>query len=223
MKEDRRTFAKKSAKWLIAFLAFFGLEELVRRHWRELKLEGNRIGRRIKEQGNGGASSQGEATEQREPERRPSRQLTSEEEKAYATYLESFAFRYITPREIILPHYRSRNGVNNVLPPQEMWDRLPPTLAVADEIRHRLGVKLLGITSAYRSPEYNAQCPGAASRSYHTRNMALDLIYDCPTQEVYDMAEQLRQEGFFKGGIGLYNSFVHIDTRGRNATWGSVS
>jgi len=214
MNWDRRTFVKG----LVALLAFFGVEEVVRRHWSELKLEANRFRRNLR----GVSESDRRRSQPDREERAPTRQLTSEEEKAYAAFLEGFGFRYISAREIILPHYRSRNGVDNVLPPQRMWDRLPPTLFVADEIRARLGVKLVRISSAYRSPEYNAQCAGAASRSYHMQNMALDLVYDCDPREVYEAAEQLRQEGFFRGGVGLYNSFVHIDTRGRNATWGNV-
>jgi hypothetical protein len=27
------------------------------------------------------------------------------------------------------------------------------------------------------------------------------------------------QENFFSGGIGIYNTFVHVDTRGRPADW----
>jgi hypothetical protein len=40
-----------------------------------------------------------------------------------------------------------------------------------------------------------------------------------------DVAQALRwlrdKEGLFTGGIGRYNSFTHIDTRGTNATWSS--
>ena len=38
-----------------------------------------------------------------------------------------------------------------------------------------------------------------------------------------DWARALRSmrddEGLFKGGVGLYASFVHLDTRGTNADW----
>jgi lysozyme len=33
------------------------------------------------------------------------------------------------------------------------------------------------------------------------------------------IAQQLRGEGLFSGGIGLYGSFVHVDVRGYNADW----
>ena len=142
--------------------------------------------------------------------------------KNYAAYLATLSLRHISPHEVINPHRRSRNGVPNRLPPPALWRKLAPTLAVADEIRQQLGVPLRLITSAYRSPAYNAQCPGAANRSFHTRNQALDLIFDTDPEHVAKVAEELRDQGFFRGGIGRYNSFIHIDTRGRNADWGNL-
>jgi hypothetical protein len=136
----------------------------------------------------------------------------------YEQFLAKFAFRYIRPYEIIRPHQRVRNGIANQLPPTRLWPNLPATLRVADEIRHRLGRPLTYITSAYRSPSYNRQC-GGASRSYHMRNNALDLVYATGPEAAFDIAQELRREGFFQGGVGVYNNFIHIDTRGYNATW----
>jgi len=50
-------------------------------------------------------------------------------------------------------------------------------------------------------------------------NRALDLVFAGGPAEAAETAKELREEGFFRGGIGTYTSFVHIDTRGRNATW----
>ncbi|GAA5483246.1 YcbK family protein [Haloferula sargassicola] len=140
-------------------------------------------------------------------------------EKAYASYLGGLGLRHIRPHEVINAHHRTRCGVPNHLPPRELWERLGPTLKVADEMRERLGVPLRVIASVYRSPAYNAQCPGAATRSQHIENRALDLIFDTSPEHVARMAKHLRAEGFFRGGVGLYPSFVHVDTRGYNATW----
>ncbi|MDP0491365.1 MAG: D-Ala-D-Ala carboxypeptidase family metallohydrolase [Verrucomicrobiota bacterium JB023] len=136
----------------------------------------------------------------------------------YGDYLSTQSFRYIKPHEVIRPHRRVRQGVNNTLPPRRLWANITPTLKVADEIRHRLGKPLTLITSAYRCPAYNRVC-GGASRSWHMQNKALDLIYDCSPEAAYAIAKDLRREGFFKGGVGLYRGFIHVDTRGYNATW----
>ena len=107
----------------------------------------------------------------------------------------------------------------NELPPRKLWEKLAPTLRVADELRERLGVPLQKITSAYRAPHYNIKIPGAAPNSYHTRNQALDLVFGCSASEAIAVAQELRRERFFRGGIGIYPYFIHIDTRGYNATW----
>ncbi|MDQ8191704.1 YcbK family protein [Roseibacillus persicicus] len=136
----------------------------------------------------------------------------------YEDFIASFALRHIRPHELINPHRQTTRGIENTLPPQHLWSKMPASLFVADEIRERLGRPLNLITSAYRSPAYNKAC-GGASKSWHTQNTALDLVYEGGPKEAYAIACQLRDEGFFRGGIGLYRTFIHIDTRGKNATW----
>jgi len=140
--------------------------------------------------------------------------------KAYEAFLASLGLRFIQPIELLRPHFNVRGHVANSLPPRELWRNMAPTLKAADALRQQLGVSLLNINSAYRSPAYNARCPGAAKHSYHVQNQALDLVYDCPPEKVAKAAEALRAKGVFRGGIGRYPGFTHIDTRGRNADWG---
>ena len=146
------------------------------------------------------------------------REIFSHEED-YADYVASLDLSYIEPHELMRPHRNVRSGVANQLPPRALWPAIAPTLRVADEIRERLGSRLNLINSAYRSPAYNAACPGAAKHSFHLRNKALDLMFDCGPAKAFAVVKQLRSEGFFEGGIGLYSSFIHIDTRGYRATW----
>ncbi|MEN8715340.1 MAG: D-Ala-D-Ala carboxypeptidase family metallohydrolase [Verrucomicrobiales bacterium] len=145
------------------------------------------------------------------------RELKSEAD--YRDFLAKISLRYITPTEIIRPHRNIRDGVPNELPPKSYWPRIAKTLKVADEIRHKLGKPLYRINSAYRSPAYNAACSGAATRSYHMNNQALDLIFTGGPAAASEVAKKLREDKFFKGGIGTYANFIHIDTRGFNATW----
>ena len=112
-----------------------------------------------------------------------------------------------------------RRGVRNSEPPREMWQAIVPTLRVVDALRKHLG-KPVVILSSYRSPAYNAPIEGAAKKSYHTRFMALDIAVSGYTpKQVHAVLRKWRSEGKFKGGLGLYQSFVHIDTRGYNADW----
>lgn len=71
------------------------------------------------------------------------------------------------------------------------------------------------INSAYRSPEHNAAV-GGAKNSQHLHGRAFDIAlrgFTGPTIE-----RMAREHGF--RGIGRYNTFIHIDTRERGATWG---
>ncbi|MFK7909416.1 MAG: YcbK family protein [Akkermansiaceae bacterium] len=140
--------------------------------------------------------------------------------RAYREFLNAHPMKYLSSGEILRPHFKKRQGVQSGIPPSGLWQNIVPTLRVANEIRQRLNTPLRYIVSAYRSPAYNAKCPGASKYSLHMQNRALDLVFDCSPRQAFDMANQLRKAGYFKGGIGLYKTFIHIDTRGRNATWG---
>lgn len=140
--------------------------------------------------------------------------------KGYAAFIGGLQLKNFTVRQVIEPHLKMRGNVRCGLPPTAMWKRMKATLLVADEIATQLGEKPEVVISAYRSPAYNARCPGAASGSQHTRNTALDLQFPSSPKTVAAVAKELRAKGLFKGGVGLYSGFVHIDTRGTNATWG---
>ena len=113
-----------------------------------------------------------------------------------------------------------RRGVTNSAPPPEMWGNIVPTLRVVDQLRAHFG-KPIALLSSYRSPAYNAAIDGAATKSFHMRFQALDIAVAGKTpRQVFEVLKDWRAAGKFKGGLGLYNSFVHIDTRGSNATWG---
>lgn len=107
----------------------------------------------------------------------------------------------------------------NTYPPRNVWTNIAKTAQVVDHLRDRL-CKPIAITNAYRSPAYNA-CIGGATASQHVQFRALDFTVS--GMAAPDVAQALRylrdEEGFFKGGVGRYNGFTHVDTRGHNATW----
>ena len=138
---------------------------------------------------------------------------------SYADYLQRFRFRQMSVRQVIAPHANSHGSVHNTLPPRFMWRNIRSTLQVVDSLADRLDLPVHEVVSVYRTPAYNARCPGAKSNSYHLCNNAMDVVFKCPPGKVAAMARAMRSAGLFKGGVGRYGSFTHIDTRGSNADW----
>ena len=129
-------------------------------------------------------------------------------------------FRHFNAREFTRYFAAVRRGTKNSVPPKKLWKNVVPTLRILDELRATFG-KPCTILSSYRSPDYN-RTVGGAVRSQHLQFNALDITFDgVSAKQVYDRLLQWRREGRFVGGLGYYPSsgFVHIDTRGYNATW----
>ena len=138
---------------------------------------------------------------------------------AYARYLSALRLKHISVQQIIASHAKRKGSVWNGLPRRESWRQMSQTLRVADGISVRLSTSVAGVTSAFRSPSYNARCPGAKPNSCHKENVALDLKFQASTYAVAKAARNIREEGKFRGGIGRYNAFTHVDTRGYNVDW----
>jgi len=138
---------------------------------------------------------------------------------AYSRFLMRLNLKRISVRQIIDSHAKARRNVHNTLPPRQLWGNIRETLKVLDKVAIRLGEPVGEVLSVYRSPAYNALCPGAKSNSYHVRNNAIDVRFNASPKKVALMARDLRKQGLFKGGVGRYSGFTHIDTRGDNADW----
>lgn len=71
------------------------------------------------------------------------------------------------------------------------------------------------INSGYRTVAYNKKV-GGVSNSQHVQGKAADIVVqDVPPRAVASYLESL----FPLHGIGLYPSFVHVDTRGKKSYW----
>ena len=137
----------------------------------------------------------------------------------YASYLSGLRLKFVTPLQVIKAHAKTKGSLWYSLPPKSMWPAMAGTLQAADHVAATLGQPIKEVTSAYRSPSYNRRCPGAKSNSWHMQNFALDLQFGVSPSTVASVARQLRSRGLFKGGIGRYSTFTHIDTRGENVDW----
>ena len=93
----------------------------------------------------------------------------------------------------------------------------PALLYLVQLIRDRYGLPIV-INSGYRSPSWNAKV-GGASNSFHIKGLACDIR---PTNDDADKLERLASICLSTntiGGVGLYDTFVHIDARGTKARW----
>ena len=87
-------------------------------------------------------------------------------------------------------------------------------VAVLQKIRTHFG-KPVTITSAYRTPPHNSR-EGGTTYSQHLYGKAADIkISGVTPKKVADYAETLLPEG----GIGIYNTFTHIDVRSVKSRW----
>jgi len=129
--------------------------------------------------------------------------------------LDEAGVRYFDADEVFYRGARDARLQLNTDPPRSLWPSLLAVTKVADEARHRIG-RPLRINSGYRSPAYNRAISGS-SASIHMRGGALDLSGSPAT--LHKILTQMRREGLFRGGIGRYKTFTHVDVRGKNADW----
>lgn len=86
-----------------------------------------------------------------------------------------------------------------------------------NHIRELYG-KPIVVTSGYRSPAHNKKV-GGVSNSQHIYGRAADI------KPLSKNASDIAQLQFIclsanpKGGVGLYDTFCHVDVRGRKALW----
>jgi hypothetical protein len=146
------------------------------------------------------------------------------DEAAFIAYVGSLGLKHFKPYELLVMGSRHSDPDSpcrgkNTRPPRKLWENIGPTIKVLDQLRARLGAPIR-ILNVYRSPAYNA-CIGGAPQSEHMNFRAVDFMAEGNSRPA-DWARLLRSmrddEGLFHGGVGLYSSFVHVDT-GRTRDW----
>lgn len=81
---------------------------------------------------------------------------------------------------------------------------------ILEAIRVHFG-RPVTITSGYRTVSYNADLKNSSKKSQHCNGLAADIKVEGHTpKEVYDYACSLLGD---HGGVGIYNTFVHVDVR----------
>lgn len=141
----------------------------------------------------------------------------------YQTLLDQFGIKHFSAEEVFVKGNahadpRHRGYQLNTDPPRSLWLNSIWTLKILDMARDVIGAPLL-ISSFYRSRSYNTAV-GGGKTSYHMSFLAGDV--SSPTvepTEIHQVLQDLREAGYFTGGIGLYDTFVHVDNRGFLASW----
>jgi hypothetical protein len=145
-------------------------------------------------------------------------------EGRFAKFFSSLSLQHFQPHEFLVLGAQNQSGPaqgRNTLPPEDLWNNIVPTAKVLDVLRSKLGAKVR-LSSVYRSPAYNALIPGAAGGSTHMQFRAADFSCEDGLGSAWwaKQLSDLRNAGLFMGGIGVYPTFVHIDTRGQNVEFG---
>jgi len=82
----------------------------------------------------------------------------------------------------------------------------------------------LDLTNAYRCKEHNADVGGAVN-SQHLKGKAADVKSSTmsPSEIAVIVDDLMKSEKFKLGGVGIYNTFTHVDIRGSRARWSKIN
>ena len=111
------------------------------------------------------------------------------------------------------PHFRlgefaSKDGSDKVLVDDDLVDLL-------EKIREAAGGAVT-INSGYRSPAHNAAVGGVSS-SQHLYGRAADIVVEGASPLLVGQIAEYYLDR--RGGIGVYQTFTHVDTRAIRSRW----
>lgn len=145
-----------------------------------------------------------------------------------AAEIESWQLRYFTPAELLFLGENHHNpesaayGKNSLPPTLKLLRQLRPTAEVLDQLRHQVD-RPMTTNSVYRNTAYN-RLVGGAPQSRHLRCEAVDvrlLVYTwAGHKRLMRLAVEARHQGLWRGGLGLYRTFIHLDVGSRNRNFG---
>lgn len=89
-------------------------------------------------------------------------------------------------------------------------------VAVLEKARRHFG-KSIKINSGYRTVAYNSTLKNSSPKSQHTHGNAADIVVsDVKPIDVYNYFNEAYPDTY---GVGIYNTFVHIDVRPTKSRW----
>jgi len=101
----------------------------------------------------------------------------------------------------------------------------PNILELAENLQAlRDKVGRIDLTNAYRCKEHNADVGGSVN-SQHLLGKAADIKSKKfnPSDIAKIVDDMMLEETFKIGGVGIYNTFTHIDIRGYRARWSKTT
>lgn len=115
-----------------------------------------------------------------------------------------------------LSEFRCKDGTDV---PAELLPNVQKLANELQKLRDELELPIK-INSGYRTKSYNKKI-GGVTNSMHVQAKAADIVVtDITPTNLYKHIEKLIEEGKvnFKG-VGLYDTFVHVDVRDRRSRW----
>jgi uncharacterized protein YcbK (DUF882 family) len=89
-------------------------------------------------------------------------------------------------------------------------------VAVLETVRRYFG-NVIKINSGYRTIAYNSTLKNASPKSQHTHGNAADIVVSgVKPIDVYNYLNKTYPNTY---GVGVYNTFVHIDVRPTKSRW----